>query len=682
MLRRDLLASASAIAVALSGTGRVLAGNESPDDGTEPTRVDAAGTATTGATTWPQYQHDARNTGHLPSVSAPRDGVATSWSFETGSSGWRRPPVVDSDTVYVGGDGLYALDAEMGVKQWEFRVGEEWGFSAPAIDSGVVCSVQFGDSGSAVYGVNAADGSERWVQDLGHGTVSAPVTVDDGTAFVYGDRGTHAIDVSSGDHEWTAEAGGGYEEVGAPAVTEDTVYVSGPTALDRSDGTELWSYDGGVGTSPVVVGDRVYGAGYQGGKYRVVGVDAADGTGVWQATLGSTDRNKAHQSPVIVDDRVIVTADRIHAFDAETGEELWTANDGLSPSAPVTDGETVYVASGSDSESRLRAFDAADGTELWTAGFGADDDIPSTSTPALADESVYLHGGQTLYGLVPDNDPPVADATVEPRDPLVGETVTLDASDSEDPENAIRSYEWDVGDDGTVDATGETATVEFTEAGTRAVVLTVTDDGGATDSLRTSVSVREPNETPSPAVAVSPSTPRVGRQVTLDASDSADPDGSIAAYEWDLNGDGSRDATGRRVTHVFDTAGTHDVQLTVTDGDGASASVTTAISVAEPTPTPTRSRVVSDGAGTTGPTEAARESTGGATTGSDPDIATSQTASGGGSSATATRSTAAKSVGGTVTALVVGLLSTEALVVLGVAVVAVLIVLTWEQQVE
>ena len=58
---------------------------------------------------------------------------------------------------------------------------------------------------------------------------------------------------------------------------------------------------------------------------------------------------------------------------------------------------------------------------------------------------------------------------------------------------------------------------------------------------------------------------------SFDGSGSADPDGSVASYDWSF-GDGatSSDAS---VTHTYDAAGDYTVTLTVTDDQGASASV-------------------------------------------------------------------------------------------------------------
>lgn len=78
----------------------------------------------------------------------------------------------------------------------------------------------------------------------------------------------------------------------------------------------------------------------------------------------------------------------------------------------------------------------------------------------------------------PGNEPPVADFTASQSGWF---TYDLDGSASYDPDGTVVGYDWDVGNDGDVDATGETATV-FAWPNTE-VRLIVTDDDGATDSV-------------------------------------------------------------------------------------------------------------------------------------------------------------------------------------------------------
>ncbi|UCH88052.1 MAG: PKD domain-containing protein, partial [Thermoplasmata archaeon] len=75
--------------------------------------------------------------------------------------------------------------------------------------------------------------------------------------------------------------------------------------------------------------------------------------------------------------------------------------------------------------------------------------------------------------------PPVADAGSD-QTVMVEETVYLDGSGSYDVDGTIESYIWDFGD--TNSGSGETTTHAYTAVGIYTVTLTVTDNGGATDT--------------------------------------------------------------------------------------------------------------------------------------------------------------------------------------------------------
>ncbi|WP_251954800.1 PKD domain-containing protein, partial [Salinibacter ruber] len=75
--------------------------------------------------------------------------------------------------------------------------------------------------------------------------------------------------------------------------------------------------------------------------------------------------------------------------------------------------------------------------------------------------------------------------------PEVGETVTFDASGSSD-DGSIVEYRWDFDDDGTAEATGQTASTSFSSAGDKPVTLTVEDNDGAADQTTQTVLVNAP----------------------------------------------------------------------------------------------------------------------------------------------------------------------------------------------
>ncbi len=127
------------------------------------------------------------------------------------------------------------------------------------------------------------------------------------------------------------------------------------------------------------------------------------------------------------------------------------------------------------------------------------------------------------------NQPPVADAgadqTLTDVDDSGAEDVTLDGSASTDADGTIVSWSWAV--DGTEIATGEMATVSF-DVGVTTVVLTVTDDGGATGTDNVTITVeafvgnQDPTADAGPDQTVTDADNSGDEDVTLDGSASAD----------------------------------------------------------------------------------------------------------------------------------------------------------------
>jgi PKD repeat protein len=85
---------------------------------------------------------------------------------------------------------------------------------------------------------------------------------------------------------------------------------------------------------------------------------------------------------------------------------------------------------------------------------------------------------------------------------------------------------------------------------------------------------------PTALVISRPVSPVINQAVTLDGSRSSD-DGSIAKYEWDLNGDNTFETTTTvpTTTTVFATTGAKRVGLRVTDNDGLTATAHVKVAV-------------------------------------------------------------------------------------------------------
>ncbi|MCH8003942.1 MAG: S8 family serine peptidase [Nanoarchaeota archaeon] len=127
-----------------------------------------------------------------------------------------------------------------------------------------------------------------------------------------------------------------------------------------------------------------------------------------------------------------------------------------------------------------------------------------TVTLIVNDGKVDSEPSTTTATITEVNDAPVADAgpdqTVTDSDDDGVEDVILDGSGSSDPDGSIVSYEWTEG--ATLLGTGATLTTSFTVAGSpHTVTLTVTDNGGATDSDEVVITVNEASATPALHVA-------------------------------------------------------------------------------------------------------------------------------------------------------------------------------------
>ncbi len=98
--------------------------------------------------------------------------------------------------------------------------------------------------------------------------------------------------------------------------------------------------------------------------------------------------------------------------------------------------------------------------------------------------------------------------------------------------------------------------------------------------------------------------------VAFDGSGSTDADGTIASYAWDF-GDSSATGTGATPTHVYSSAGTYSVKLTVTDDKGATNQTTKSVTV---TAAPPATALAADAFGRTSSAGWGTADTGGAWT--------------------------------------------------------------------
>ncbi|NOU40902.1 MAG: outer membrane protein assembly factor BamB [Methylotenera sp.] len=186
---------------------------------------------------------------------------------------------------------IYAYDTA-GKLQWKSKLSSEV-LSVPKYFDGMVI-VRTGDS--RIYGINANDGSRKWVYDRTSPALtlrsSAGVVVDSGAVYAgFAGGKLVAIRADNGKILWEAS-------VAQP---------KGVTEIERiADITSL----------PVVDGPLVYAVAYQG---RIAAVDRSTGRVVWNRDISSLSGLSAEDARIFVSH----AAGSVYALDYTTGKTFW-----------------------------------------------------------------------------------------------------------------------------------------------------------------------------------------------------------------------------------------------------------------------------------------------------------------------------------------------------------------------
>ena len=186
---------------------------------------------------------------------------------------------------------IYAYDIS-GKLQWKSRLSSEV-LSAPKYFDGLVI-VRTGDS--RIYGINANDGSRKWVYDRTGPALtlrsSAGVVVDGGAVYA-GFAGGKLVSIRADNGKMMWEA-----SVAQP---------KGVTEIERiADITSL----------PFVDGPLVYAVAYQG---RIAAVDRTSGRVVWNRDISSLSGLTAEDARIFVSH----AAGSVYALDYTTGKTFW-----------------------------------------------------------------------------------------------------------------------------------------------------------------------------------------------------------------------------------------------------------------------------------------------------------------------------------------------------------------------
>jgi len=453
------------------------------------------------------------------------------WEFPAEGTIRSSPAIGPDGTIYVGSDDgkVYAVQPD-GTKKWEFPTGGAVSSSPVVGYFGGVLRIYVGSEDKMLYAIDS-DGNKIWAFQTGGIISSSPAISNSGIIYVGSeDEKVYAIKVdgTAETGEWPLVTQG--KVTSSPAVGSDgTLYVgSGDHNLyaRKSTGREKWTYTGStaaISSSPAIGSDGTIYVGSEDGK--VYAIDPETGaikTG-WPFTTGGP----ISSSPAVGNDEIVfVGSDDTELYAIlSTGQEKWgfrTPMAAISSSPAIgSDGTIIYV--GSD-DGNLYAIDSETGdirtgwpfitggavSSSPTIGFGGDVYVGSEDGKLYAIESAssrlanvswpkFNHDvrntarNNTNVGPTPVTGP---DQTVKS-----GDTVTLNGSNSSDPDYGIPLYAW-TQTEGTSVTLSDSTAVKPTFAAptvdgdkiTLTFDLTVTDNAGETETAICTITVEKKDD--------------------------------------------------------------------------------------------------------------------------------------------------------------------------------------------
>ena len=199
-------------------------------------------------------------------------------------------------------------------------------------------------------------------------------------------------------------------------------------------------------------------------------------------------------------------------------------------------------------------------------------------------------GGLTSQDIVvinvePGNRPPTATITTPSNGGSYseGKAVVFNGMASNDPDNDLIIYNWELGEAGgpTYTASKQSKFEMELDKGDYSITLTVEDPEGESDSITHSFKVT--NLPPVASIDADTTSVFTGEEIQFSGENSYDPEGDALDYIWDF-GDNQTSSL-KSPKHSWNQAGSYTVKLTVEDGDGQEGTATKSIEIKSLGPT-------------------------------------------------------------------------------------------------
>lgn len=281
-------------------------------------------------------------------------------------------PVIDNDTIYVGGyDGIMRAINANGSQRWQFPTEANLAVYGPIVPTALVVNntVYYGDNMHNFYALDAATGAKKW-QFLTQNKIWSGAVYANGTLYFGSlDHNLYALDAETGAQKWKTTAGGLI--AGSPRVQDGVVYVGALNtllAVDASSGAIKWTFKSPnpnewLWAQPTIANNTVYIGSLTGNMYAL---DAATGNRRW--TFPLTSGAEIRSALVVDGDTGYFGASdqNVYAINLTNGQLKWkTADKALAGPIYTTpylrDGILYIPVQGHN----MYALNAADGSRKW-----------------------------------------------------------------------------------------------------------------------------------------------------------------------------------------------------------------------------------------------------------------------------------------------------------------------------
>ncbi len=297
-----------------------------------------------------------------------------------------------------GPSGLGVSDEKGLPLHWSSSQGLAWkreipgkGASSPiAVRGNIYLTSQTTDTGLHVFSIDAASGALVWDKELGKGRVRAHQLHNMATPTA----------VADGKHVWVRFG------TGLLACLDS----AGTVVWERNLSKEFGEFNAnhGMGTSPMLLGNRLLVACMHQGPSYLMALDPLTGKTLWKTdrNLGPKDEAQdSYESPIFMTDQgkpriLLAGSEAVNAYDPETGKELWL-HGGLKVPHPYGrtisglaggDGTVVVVTSGFQNRGFTTALKVSgkgqrpEADRLWTCSKFS----PDCSTPVVYRGKVFM----------------------------------------------------------------------------------------------------------------------------------------------------------------------------------------------------------------------------------------------------------------------------------------------------